>query len=89
MTLNTINSKVFFGTKQENEANKLFKFLQQFSVRCKIEAMVGKDAVKRYKDDPFHFYAKSFIEKLDKFHIIRVHRLDFNKACDLYNIDYF
>lgn len=88
MALNLINSKIFFGTESKQESEQLFNFLQQSNIRCQMEALTGKDAAKRFKDDPFHFYAKSYLEKLVNFYVIRVHRLDFDKAFDLYNIDY-
>ena len=85
MHLNIINSKPFFGTESLQESQELCDLLQQSSIRCQCDELSGVEATRHYSSDPFHLYAKNYLEKLLHFYIIRVHRFDYQKAIQIYN----
>ena len=82
--LNFINSKLFWGTENRDECDKIYKFLKQSRIHCTLEEMTGKEAAKKFNGDPYHIYSKVFLEGLEKFYVIRVCRINFKKAVELY-----
>lgn len=81
-------SKIFFGTESSKECSDLFEVLKESNIRCTGKTLYGKSILKCYTNDPFHVYARSYLQKLKEFHIIRVNRLDYKKAIEIYNNDF-
>lgn len=84
MKLNIFNSKVFYGTESYEESIRILDVLNKANIRCIRKSYHDFKPLYIYRSDPFNIYSKSFFESITEFHIIFVHRLDFEKAISAY-----